>query len=52
MNLVLLVSWNGLPPGFQMVGVQSGQAEIMVRKGLAELVCVVNEKQKPKKATK
>jgi hypothetical protein len=35
MNLTLLKMWNGLPIGFQLVGVQVGQAELMVRYGTA-----------------
>ena len=36
MNLTLIQAWNGLPVGFQLVGVQAGQAELMVQRGLAE----------------
>jgi len=36
-DLVLKQPWNGLPVGFRLVGVQFGQAELMIRRGLAEM---------------
>jgi hypothetical protein len=36
MDITLTQPWNGLPVGFRLVGVQAGQAELMVKRGLAE----------------
>lgn len=50
MNLVLLQIWNGLPVGFRLVGVQAGQAEIMIQRGIASEYKDDQEKrQQPRK---
>lgn len=36
MDLVLLTDWNGLPSGRPLFGVQCGQAEIMIARGIAK----------------
>lgn len=46
MNLVLVEPWNGLPVGFRLVGVQQGQAYLMLQKGLA--VKADDEEEKPR----
>jgi hypothetical protein len=38
MDLVLLVDWNGFPSGRPLYGVQAGQAEIMIQRGIAKRV--------------
>jgi hypothetical protein len=38
MDLILLKDWNGLPVGFRLVGVQAGQAEIMIQRGFASAI--------------
>jgi hypothetical protein len=38
MDLTLLKDWNGLPVGFRLVGVQDGQAELMIQRGLASAI--------------
>jgi hypothetical protein len=45
MNLVLLQDWNSLPSGFRLVGVQAGQAEIMIQRGIASESTDDREKQ-------
>jgi len=41
MDLRLLKDWNGLRSGFRMVGVPSGQAELLIKRQIA----VVAEKK-------
>lgn len=48
MDLTLLQMWNGLPIGFRLVGVQVGQAELMIQRGLA----VVTQQAEPKQNQK
>lgn len=36
MDLVLLKDWNGLPLGRPLFGVQCGQAELMIARGIAK----------------
>jgi hypothetical protein len=38
MDLVLLQDWNGLPSGRPLFGVQNGQAELMILRGIAKQV--------------
>jgi len=47
-DLVLVKDWNGLPTGFELVGVQDGQAELMIQKGFA----VPSQKTEPKQKQK
>ncbi len=52
MDLVLLQTWNGLPVGFRLVGVQAGQAEIMIQRGIASESTDDREKQKRQQTRK
>jgi hypothetical protein len=38
MDLVLLKDWNGMSSGMPLIGVQAGQAEIMIARGIAKRV--------------
>jgi len=52
MDLVLLQMWNGLPVGFRLVGVQAGQAEIMIQRGIASESTDYREQQQRQKPRK
>lgn len=50
MDLTLVKMWNGLPIGFQLVGVQCGQAELMIQQGTAIVTQQVDTKQNQKRS--
>lgn len=50
MDITLVKMWNGLPVGYQLVGVQSGQAQLMIERGTAIVTQQVEQKQNPKRS--
>ena len=50
MDLTLLKMWNGLPVGYQLVGVQAGQAQLMIEQGTAIVTQQVENKQNQKRS--
>lgn len=46
MDLILLKDWNGLRCGFRMASVPSGQAELLVSRGIAKLFEEHKQEQK------
>jgi len=50
MDLTLLKMWNGLPVGYQLVGVQAGQAQLMIERNIATVTQQTEHKQNQKRS--